>query len=247
MNGKIDIKSMLPDEIGAFLKQFNQPSYRARQIFSWLHRGVESYDEMTDISKDLRAVLKEKTFITVPNIEKRLVSNLDDTVKYLYAMQDGECVETVLMSYHHGNSICVSTQAGCRMNCGFCASGIGGLQRNLSPSEILDQILFTAKDRDCKIGSVVLLGTGEPLDNYDNVLKFLKLMSCEERLRMSLRHVSLSTCGLVDKIYDLMKEKLQLSLSVSLHAPNDEIRNRIMPVSRKCDIETLLAGCWDYL
>jgi 23S rRNA (adenine2503-C2)-methyltransferase len=247
MNGKIDIKSMLPEEIAAFLAPYGQPAYRARQIFSWLHRGAESFDEMTDLSRELRAFLQEKTVITVPKVEKRLVSDLDDTVKYLYAMQDGECVESVLMRYHHGDSVCVSTQAGCRMNCAFCASAIGGLKRNLTPSEILDQILFTSKRENRKVVSVVLMGTGEPLDNYDNVLRFLRLLGCEGGLRMSLRHVSLSTCGLVDRIYDLMKEKLQLTLSVSLHAPNDDIRSRIMPVSRRWDIDSLLAACRDYI
>ena len=247
MNGKIDIKSMLPEEIAAFLAPYGQPAYRARQIFSWLHRGAESFDEMTDLSRELRAFLQEKTVITVPKVEKRLVSDLDDTVKYLYAMQDGECVESVLMRYHHGDSVCVSTQAGCRMNCAFCASAIGGLKRNLTPSEILDQILFTSKRENRKVGSVVLMGTGEPLDNYDNVLRFLRLLGCEGGLRMSLRHVSLSTCGLVDRIYDLMKEKLQLTLSVSLHAPNDDIRSRIMTMSRRWDIDSLLAACRDYI
>ena len=243
---KADIKSMTQDELAAFLKELGQPSYRAGQIFAWLHRGVSSFDEMTDLSKELRAQLAEKAGLSSLIIRKKLESSLDDTIKYLYGLADGESVESVLMSYHYGNSICISTQVGCRMNCGFCASGIAGLKRNLAPSEMLDEILCAGKDSGRNITHCVLMGIGEPLDNYDNVVKFLELLSCKGGLNMSLRHVSLSTCGVVDKIYELMKLKLQLTLSVSLHAPTDEIRSRIMPVNRKWGIDDLLDACRAY-
>lgn len=247
MNGRIDIKSMLPTEIAALTKELGQPSYRAKQIFTWLSRGVTSFDEMTDLSKDFRTVLEQKTYISTPKVKKKLVSTLDDTVKYLYELEDGECIETVLMSYHHGNSACLTTQAGCKMGCAFCASAIGGFKRNLTPGEMLDQILYTQKDTGRKVSSIVLMGTGEPLDNFENVIKFLRLLSDEQGLNMSMRHVSLSTCGLVDKIYDLMRLKLQLTLSVSLHAPNDTIRSRLMPVNLKWGVDELLRVCRDYI
>ena len=243
---KTDIKSLLPAELEDYFNGFGLPSYKGRQVFSWLHKGVDSFDEMTDLSKEQRNMLKENAYIFMPNIKKRLVSERDSTVKYLYGLTDGQNVESVLMSYHYGNTICISTQAGCRMGCGFCASTIGGLVRNLTPSEILNQVLMTQKDSGRRISHVVLMGIGEPLDNYDNVLRFLKLLSCEGGLNLSLRHVSLSTCGLVDKIYDLAEKKLQLTLSVSLHAPNDEIRSALMPVNRKWNIETLLKACRYY-
>jgi 23S rRNA (adenine2503-C2)-methyltransferase len=242
----IDIKSLMPDELEDFLKSLGQPSYKAHQIFSWIHKGVASYDEMTDISKDLRILLKETTKFSTLIVKKTLVSDIDSTVKYLYELFDKENIESVLMNYKYGNTVCISTQAGCRMNCDFCASTIGGLKRNLTASEMLDQVLVTMRQSGQKISNVVLMGIGEPLDNYDNVLKFLKLLTCQGGLNISLRHVSLSTCGLVDKIYDLMREKLGLTLSVSLHAPNNEIRSKIMPINKKYNIETLLAACNEY-
>jgi 23S rRNA (adenine2503-C2)-methyltransferase len=240
---RTDIKSLLPNELQEFLKNLGQPSYKARQIFSWIHKGVCFYDQMTDISKDLRNKLLENTDFAPIIVKKKLVSSIDNTVKYLYELSDKENIESVLMSNKYGNTLCISTQAGCRMNCGFCASTIGGLKRNLTASEMLDQVLTSMRDSGEKISNVVLMGIGEPLDNYENVLKFLKLLSCEGGLNISLRHVSLSTCGLVDKIYDLMQEKLQLTLSVSLHAPNNEIRAKIMPINKKYNIETLLKAC----
>jgi 23S rRNA (adenine2503-C2)-methyltransferase len=242
----IDIKSLLPNELEDFIKGLGQPSYKAGQIFSWIHKGVTSYDEMTNISKDLRILLSETTMFSSLIVKNKLVSSIDNTVKYLYELSDKEYIESVLMSYKYGNTVCISTQAGCHMGCGFCASTIGGLKRNLTASEMLDQVLTTMRDSGQKISHVVLMGIGEPLDNYDNVLRFLKLLSVEGGINISLRHVSLSTCGLVDKIYDLMNEKLQLTLSVSLHAPNNEIRNKIMPINKKFDIEALLAASTDY-
>jgi 23S rRNA (adenine2503-C2)-methyltransferase len=243
---RIDIRSLSPNELQEFLKNLGQPSYKAHQIFSWIHKGVTSYDEMTDVSKDLRSKLLETTNISPIIVKKKLVSSIDNTVKYLYELSDKENIESVLMSYKYGNTLCISTQAGCRMNCGFCASTIGGLKRNLTASEMLDQVLTSIRDSGERISNVVLMGIGEPLDNYENVLKFLRLLSCEGGLNISLRHVSLSTCGLVDKIYDLMQEKLQLTLSVSLHAPNNEIRSQIMPINKKYNIETLLKACEIY-
>lgn len=244
--GKKDIKSMLPEELAEYLASLGEPAYRARQIFTWLHRGVESFDEMSDISKNLRNMLKDNAYLTMPIVKKRLVSNLDSTVKYLYGLYDRETVESVLMGYHYGNTVCISTQVGCRMGCAFCASTIGGLKRSLLPSEMLDQVLFTQKDSGRKVSHVVLMGIGEPLDNYDNVLRFLKLLSHKDGVNISLRHVSLSTCGLVDQIRRLATEKLQLTLSVSLHAPNDIIRSRMMPVSHKWGVDELLSACRDY-
>lgn len=243
---KIDLKSLMPEELEVLLKEYGQPSYRAGQIFSWLHRGIESFDEMTDISKDLRNLLKERAFISSPVVKKTLVSDIDSTVKYLYSLSDGQNIEAVQMRYHYGDSLCISTQAGCRMNCAFCASAIGGLKRNLEPSEMLDQVLFSQKHSGRIISHVVLMGIGEPLDNFDNVVKFLRILSAPGGLNLSLRHVSLSTSGLVDKIKELQKLRLQLTLSVSLHAPNDRIRSKLMPVSRKWNMESLLAASREY-
>lgn len=244
---KPDIKSMFPEELAELLRGFGQPSYRAGQLFAWMHRGAASFDEMTDLPLSLRNVLKERTYFFPPIVEKRLVSALDSTVKYLYELSDGQAVESVLMSYHHGNTVCISTEAGCRMGCTFCASTIGGKIRDLLPSEMLDQVLTTQKDSGRKVGNVVLMGIGEPLDNYDNVLRFLKLLSHEKGMNLSLRHVSLSTCGLTDQIRRLARERLQLTLSVSLHAPNNEIRNRLMPVNHKFEIGGLLDACREYI
>lgn len=224
-----------------------QPAYRSKQIFRWLHRGVSSFDEMTDQPAKLREQLEQQYEIFGAQIQKRLVSQLDGTVKYLYRFSDGATVEAVVMQYHHGHTICVSTQAGCRMGCTFCATGMGGLQRNLTASEILSQITAAQLDRNIRISNVVLMGMGEPLDNYDNVLRFLHLVSHPEGLNIGGRHISLSTCGLVDQIRRLADEGLSLTLSVSLHAPNDAIRSRLMPVNRRWNIDQLLKACREYI
>jgi 23S rRNA (adenine2503-C2)-methyltransferase len=247
MNGKTDIKSMTPQELQTFFKEMGEPAFRARQVFTWLHKGITKFDEMTDLSLALREKLEENTEIICPNIKKRLVSDIDNTVKYLYSLSDGENVESVLMSYHYGNSVCISTQAGCRMNCAFCASSLKGLSRNLTPSEMLSQVLATQQDSGRRVSNVVLMGIGEPLDNYDNVLTFLKILSAPGGINIGQRHISLSTCGVVDRIYDLMKEKLQITLSVSLHAPNDAVRSKIMPVNRRWKVDELLKACRDYI
>ena len=228
------------------MKAQGQPSYKAVQIYRWLHRGVSDFEEMTDLSKLMRQFLREKYYISVARVENKLVSDYDNTIKYLFSFPDGQCVEAVLMEYQHGRSICISTQVGCKMGCTFCATGMGGFQRNLTASEMLSQIQAAQKDAGVRISNIVLMGMGEPLDNYDNVVRFLKLVSSQEGMNLGMRHISLSTCGLVDRIYDLAKENLQLTLSVSLHAPNNEIRNRTMPVNRRYPIEELLKACRYY-
>ncbi len=226
--------------------------FRAGQIYRWLHhsgepRGrVKDFQSMTDISAKLAEKLGQRFYISGLTIRRKLVSKLDGTVKYLFGLSDGNSVESVVMQYKYGNSLCISTQVGCRMGCKFCASTLAGWVRNLSPSEMLDEVYTAEEDTGEKISSLVLMGIGEPLDNYDNVLRFLELLSSPEGENLSLRHVSLSTCGLVDRIYDLMKQKLGLTLSISLHAPNDQIRSQTMPINQKYNVETLLKACRDY-
>lgn len=244
---KLDIKSMNTEELTEALKAMGEPKFRASQIFDWLHvKKVKSFAEMTNLSKALISKLEEEFFITALEIEKRLQSKIDGTVKYLFKLPDGEFVESVLMKYHHGLSICVSTQVGCKMGCSFCASTKAGFVRNLLPSEILEQIYEAQRDAGERISNVVLMGIGEPLDNYDNVIKFLELISDEKGNNLSLRHLSLSTCGLVDRIYQLAELKLGLTLSISLHASNDKIRSSTMPVNNRYNIEELLKACRYY-
>ncbi|HIU31838.1 MAG TPA: 23S rRNA (adenine(2503)-C(2))-methyltransferase RlmN [Candidatus Caccousia avistercoris] len=242
-----DIKSKTKEELQEWLKEWGQPAYRGGQVFRWLHQvGVESFEEMTDLPRELRQGLAERCYIASAQVSRRQVSRLDGTVKYLFRLFDGEHVECVLMEYHHGVSICISTQVGCKMGCTFCATGKSGFSRNLTASEMLAQVQAAQKDSGKRVSNIVLMGMGEPLDNYDQVLRFLRLVSCGEGLNIGMRHISLSTCGLVDKIYQLEKERLQLTLSVSLHAPNDEIRSRTMPVNQKWNVEQLLAACRSY-
>jgi len=244
---KKDIKSYTEQELSSELAALNLPAFRAKQIFAWLHKKtVADFSEMTDIPAQLRAKLEDGYRINSFKIKRKLVSKIDGTVKYLFELVDGNCVEAVLMKYKHGNSLCISTQVGCRMGCSFCASTLGGLVRNLQPSEMLDEIYTASADSGEKISSVVLMGIGEPLDNFDNVIKFFNIISSPNGQNMSLRHFSLSTCGLVDKINELKKLKLQLTLSISLHAPNDELRSRIMPVNSKYGIKQLIECCRDY-
>ena len=240
------IKSMTLPELTEMLKGLGQPAFRAKQLYTWLHRGARSYSEMTNLPQTLRAVLEEKYPILAPVPVRKQESQKDGTIKYLWKLHDGNCVETVLMRYHYGNSVCISTEVGCRMGCAFCASTLGGLVRPLEPWEMLDQVLFTQVDSGMPIGHIVLMGIGEPLDNMDNVLRFLELVNSPEGMNISMRHISLSTCGLVPKIRALAEKKLQLTLSVSLHAPSDEVRNTIMPVNRAYPTEELLAACRDY-
>ena len=242
----MNLKSMTLPELSACLKEMGQPAFRAKQVYTWLHKGVRSYEEMTNIPQTLRAALAERFPICPPQVVRKQESKKDGTIKYLWKLSDGNCVETVLMRYHYGNTVCISTEVGCRMGCAFCASTLGGLVRKLEPFEMLDQVLFTQLDSGLPISHIVLMGIGEPLDNFDNVMRFLELVNSTDGMNISMRHISLSTCGLVPKIDELAKKKLQLTLSVSLHAPNDEIRNRIMPVNKAYPTEELLAACRRY-
>lgn len=242
-----DIVSLTLPELTEALAGLGEPRFRAAQIYSWLHRlGAANFDEMTNVSKLLRLKLSKSFDIYFCAIEKKLVSVYDGTVKYLFRLCDGEYIESVVMKYKYGYTICVSSQVGCRMGCSFCASTQAGLVRNLLPSEILGQLYAAQKDLGIRISHIVLMGVGEPLDNFDNVMRFLTLVSDENGLNISMRNISLSTCGAVDGIYKLMEKKLQLTLSVSLHAPNDEIRSRTMPVNRRWGIDELLKACRDY-
>ena len=241
-----DIKSMTQQELSLFFKELGEPAFRAKQAFTWLHRGAVSFEDMTNLSKPLREKLAAQCFITAPVVARKQESRLDGTIKYLWELSDGNCIETVLMQYHHGNTVCISSQVGCRMGCAFCASTIAGKVRDLRPSEMLDQVLFTQLDSGREISNIVLMGIGEPLDNLDNVLRFLELVNHPDGLHIGMRHISLSTCGVVPGIDALAEKQLQLTLSVSLHAPDSETRSRIMPVNRAYDVELLFDACHRY-
>ena len=242
----MNIKSMTLEEITAAVKELGLPGFRGKQIYSWLHKAVDSYEEMTNLSKPLRQQLAERYPICPPKVVRKQESARDGTIKYLWQLSDGNCVETVLMRYHYGNTVCISTEVGCRMGCAFCASTLGGLVRRLEPFEMLDQVMYTQKDSGLPINHIVLMGIGEPLDNFDNVMRFLELVNSPEGMNISMRHISLSTCGLVPKIDALAEKKLQISLAISLHGPNDEIRNQIMPVNKAYPMDTLLEACRRY-
>ena len=242
----IDLKSMTLEELSGFLRSMGEPAFRGRQVFTWLHKGVSSFDEMSNLSKALRDKLKEQCILTVPRVAKKQVSARDGTIKYLWQMADGNCVESVLMRYHHGNTVCISSQVGCRMGCAFCASTIAGKVRNLTPAEMLDQVLFTQQDSGAEVSNIVLMGIGEPMDNLDNVLRFLELVNHPDGINIGMRHISLSTCGVIPGIARLAELGLQLTLSVSLHAPDSETRSKIMPVNRAYDVEALFAACHEY-
>lgn len=250
---KTDIASLLPDELADYLATLSEKSnikiekFRAKQIFSWLTKGAASFSEMTNLPATLKAALDADAYIALPRVAKRLVSQIDGTVKYLFELHDGECIESVFMRYEHGNTLCISTQVGCRMGCTFCASTLGGLVRNLTPSEMLGQIIAAQNDTGERVSNIVMMGIGEPLDNYDNTLKFLKLVNAPEGLNIGQRHISLSTCGLSDRIRDLADKNLQITLSVSLHAPDSETRKKLMPVARKFDLDELMNACRYYI
>lgn len=246
MNYLTDIKSLNYNEIEKLIIDGGFPKFRTKQVVLWLKKGVSDFDEMNNIPKDLRLFLKRSCYISVATIEKKLISMYDDTVKYLFKFYDGECVESVVMKYIHGYSICVSTQVGCKMGCTFCATGKSGFSRSLTPSEILNQIEAAQKDLDIRISNVVLMGMGEPLDNFENVVRFLEIVSSENSLNIGLRHITLSTCGIVPNIYKLADLKMPVTLSVSLHAPNDTIRSKTMPVNHKYPISQLLEACVYY-
>ena len=237
---------MTEEEITRVLRDMGQPAFRGKQVFTWLHRGVRSFDEMSNLSKPLRQQLAQAYTISVPTVARKQESRLDGTIKYLWELPDSNCIETVLMQYHHGNTVCISSQVGCRMGCAFCASTVAGKVRDLTAGEMLDQVLFTQLDSGREISNIVLMGIGEPLDNRDNVLRFLRLVNHPDGLNIGMRHISLSTCGVVPGIDALAEEDLQLTLSVSLHAPDSETRSRIMPVNRAWDVEELFAACHRY-
>ena len=242
----MNLKSLTQPELANILKELGQPAFRAKQIFTWLHRGVRSYDEMTNLPKGLRDTLAQRYPIHAPKVVRKQESKKDGTIKYLWELSDGNCVETVLMRYNYGNTVCISTEVGCRMGCAFCASTIGGLVRRLEPYEMLDEVLFTQIDSGLPISRIVLMGIGEPLDNFDNVMRFLELVNSPDGMNISMRHISLSTCGLIPKIDELAAKKLQISLAISLHGPNNEIRNQVMPVNKAYPIEDLLEACRRY-
>ena len=241
-----DLKSMTQEEMTLALKAMGQPSFRGKQVFTWLHKGVTSFDEMTNLPKDLRDKLKSEFFLTVPKVARKQMSKQDGTIKYLWELSDGNCIESVLMRYHHGNTVCISSQVGCRMGCAFCASTVAGKVRDLTPAEMLDQVLFTQLDSGLEISNIVLMGIGEPMDNLDTVLRFLELVNHPDGMNIGMRHISLSTCGVIPGIRRLADLGLQLTLSVSLHAPDSETRSKIMPVNRAYDVEKLFDACHDY-
>ena len=241
-----DIKSLDYNEVEKLICENGFPKFRAKQVMLWLKKGVTDFEQMNNIPKDLKEFLKISCYISVANIEKKLISMYDDTVKYLFKFHDGECVESVVMKYNHGYTICVSTQVGCKMACTFCATGKSGFSRSLTPSEIINQIETAQKDLNIRISNIVLMGMGEPLDNFTNVVKFLRLVSSEDNLNIGLRHITLSTCGVVPKIMELADLQMPVTLSVSLHAPNDQIRSQTMPINRKYPIKELLESCKYY-
>ena len=242
----MNLKNLTQPELAALLKELGQPAFRAKQVYTWLHKGVRSYDEMSNLPKGLRDQLAQMYPINAPKVVRKQESQKDGTIKYLWQLSDGNCVETVLMRYNYGNTVCISTEVGCAMGCAFCASTIGGLIRRLEPFEMLDEVLFTQIDSGLPISRIVLMGIGEPLDNFDNVLRFLELVNSEAGMNISMRHISLSTCGLVPKIDALAEKKLQISLAISLHGPNNEIRSKVMPVNKAYPIEVLLEACRRY-
>ena len=250
---RIDISSLNFSELSELLAELSVKSgvkidkYRYKQIYLWLVKGVYSFDEMLNVPKNIKAVLDEYCFITLPRIEKKLVSKIDGTVKYLFRLYDGEFIESVFMRYEHGNTLCISSQVGCRMGCSFCASTLMGLTRNLLPSEMTGQVIAAQKDTGEKVSNIVMMGIGEPLDNYDNVMKFLALVNDPDGLNIGHRHISLSTCGLCDKIRTLADEKKQITLSLSLHASDAETRRKLMPVAKKYDLDEVIDACRYYI
>lgn len=244
---KKDILSLNLSELTEEIVKLGEPKFRAGQIYKWLHKSmVCEFEQMTDISLALRQKLSDNFVIFKCSIEKKLISEYDGTIKYLFALEDGEYIESVLMKYKYGYTVCVSSQVGCRMGCTFCASTLSGVVRNLYASEILSQIYTISRDNNIRVSHIVMMGMGEPLDNYDNVLKFLNMISDEHGLNISMRHISLSTCGIIPGIYKLMQENLQLTLSVSLHAPDNTLRSSMMPVNKKYPVEELIKACRDY-
>ncbi len=243
---KTDIRSMYLSELEEYVSNFGQPKFRAVQLYKWLQSGVSSFDEMTNIPASFRSELDKTAYVAGVKICRRYASKLDETVKYVYELYDGEYIESVLMKYEHGYTVCISTQVGCRMGCAFCASGINGRTRDLTASEMCAQITAAERDNGIRVSNIVMMGMGEPLDNFDNTVRFLKLVSDSGGINIGLRHISLSTSGVVSGIKKLAEYNFPITLSVSLHAPFDEIRSKMMPVNRKWHIAELLAACREY-
>lgn len=244
----IDIKSMNEQELQAFILELGDKKFRAVQIYQWLHQKlVTDFDEMTNLPGTLREKLKKTCRLTALTAEKVQVSQIDGTSKFLFQLDDGNLIESVLMKYHHGNSVCISSQVGCRMGCRFCASTLDGMVRNLTPSEMLDQIYRIQTISGERVDHIVIMGSGEPMDNFDNVIKFLELINAEKGLHISARNITVSTCGLVERIRELADLKLQITLAISLHAPNDELRRTMMPIANKYSIAEIMAACSYYL
>ncbi len=239
---KANLKNMTISEIEIFFENIGEKKFRAKQVFSWLYKGARTFDEMTDISKELREKLKEHAYIQNLEIARKQVSEKDGTRKYLFLLSDGQTIESVFLKYQYGNSVCLSSQAGCRMGCAFCASAIGGLRRNLSAAEMTDQILAIEKDAGERIGHLVIMGTGEPFDNYENLIRFIKLVNAKEGLNIGMRNITVSTCGLIPQIHEFARDMPQVNLAVSLHAPNDGIRKKLMPISARYPMDDLLAA-----
>ena len=243
----MDLKSLTYEELQTEMKRLGESAFRAGQIYDWMHKkGAESIDEMSNLSKALREKLKKQYEYTALSCERLQESAIDGTKKFLFRLADGNFVESVWMSYHHGNSVCISSQVGCRMGCKFCASTLDGLERNLLPGEMLDQIYRITKLTGERVSNVVVMGTGEPLDNYDNLLKFIRMLSDERGLNISQRNITVSTCGIVPRIYDLAKEDLQITLAISLHAPTDEKRRALMPIANSYSLREVMDACRDY-
>ena len=243
----VNLKDMTLGELTDFIVDLGEPKYKAKQIFSWLYKNIRNIDEMTDISKALREKLRNVSYISTLEIEELYISKKDGTRKYLFRLNDGNFIESVLMKYNHGYTVCVSSQVGCRMGCRFCASTLNGKVRDLSPGEIIDQIMYVGKDAGVRISNIVMMGIGEPLDNFDNLLIFLENVSSEHGINIGMRHVTVSTCGIAEKIRELADKKLQITLSISLHASSDEVRSEIMPVNKKYSIDELLKACDYYI
>lgn len=243
----VDLRSLTFSELSELLQSLNEPKFRTKQIFSWLSKGVTDFDEMTNLSKETREKLREVSFISSLLIERKLVSEIDGTTKYLFKLEDGNCIETVVMRYNYGLSVCISSQVGCRMGCSFCASTIGGKERNLTSGEILNQVIFAQKDMGERISNIVMMGIGEPFDNYENVLKFLENVNHPDGLNIGYRHISISTCGIIPKIREFSELEIPINLCISLHAPDNETRDKIMPVNKKYRIEDLILECRRYI
>jgi len=246
MDNKTDIKSMSHEQLKEYFISIGEKPFRAKQVYTWAQSGIESFSQMTNISAALQKQLEEQFYIHSPRLLQKLSSDIDGTIKLLWQMHDGAAVESVVMQYAHGNTVCISSQVGCAMGCKFCASTIGGLVRNLNPSEIVDQVLFSQKETGQKISNVVIMGIGEPLDNFDNIMRFIELINSPDGMNIGARHISLSTCGILEKIDKLAEYKIQLTLSVSLHAPDDETRSALMPINKSTGVDELIKACQRY-